>query len=103
MSTSFTSTPRIINFNPSLNDFPLLGDYIVDLSISDGYKSQIKSFKVTVTNSAPIFSTTPPDVTVAQGGNTVYTLPSYSDPEGHSVTVTVTGYPSFSTYDPVNK
>ena len=58
---------------------------------------------MTVTNSAPTFSAAPPDVTVPQGGNKVLSLPSYSDPEGHSVTVTVTGYPSFSTYDPVNK
>ena len=51
--------------NPGLNDFSKVGDYNVDFTLSDGYKSQIKTFKVTVTNSPPTFSTTPLDVTVS--------------------------------------
>jgi hypothetical protein len=54
---------------------------------------------VTVTNSAPVFSSAPQDQSVAQGGKVVYTLPSYTDPEGHSVIVTVTGNPAFAPYD----
>jgi len=89
--------------NPALNDFSKIGDYNVDFTLSDSYSSQVESFKVTVTNSAPVFSTAPPDVTVAQGGSTVYSLPLYSDPEGHSVIVTVTGNPAFAPYDSVLK
>ena len=87
---------------PGLNDFPKIGDYMVDFTLSDGYKSQIKTFKVTVTNSPPVFSTTPPNVLVAQGSTKLYDLPSTSDPEGHSVTVTVT-HPSFATYNSVTR
>ena len=62
---SFASSPLKIIMNPALNDFSKVGDYNVDFTLSDGYKSQIKTFKVTVTNSPPTFSTTPLDVTVS--------------------------------------
>lgn len=62
ITEAFTSSPKKIIMNPGLNDFPKIGDYMVDFTLSDGYLSQIKSFKVTVTNSPPVFSTTPPNV-----------------------------------------
>ncbi len=62
ITEALTSSPRKIIMNPGLNDFPKIGDYMVDFTLSDGYLSQIKTFKVTVTNSPPVFSTTPPNV-----------------------------------------
>jgi hypothetical protein len=63
---TITASPWKITMNPGMNDFSKVGDFNVDFALSDGYKSQIKTFKVTVTNSAPTFSSTPlPDVTVA--------------------------------------
>jgi hypothetical protein len=58
------ASPWKITMSPALNDFSKVGDFNVDFTLSDSYKSQIKTFKVTVTNSPPTFSTTPPDVTV---------------------------------------
>ncbi len=42
-----------------------------------------------VTNSAPVMSTNPTDQSVAMNAHGNYVLPSYSDPEGNPITLSI--------------
>ena len=75
------------------------GPYLVTLGISDGINPQVTySFNVIVTNLPPLFSSLLIDQYVIAGSiSTNYILPSFSDPEGASVTLTLVTSPTYVT------
>ena len=74
------------------------------MSLSDGSLTSSYTFTITVSNTAPIFSSSLAAQSVGWTKSVTYALPSYSDPEGNTVTLTTveqgqSTLPSFVTFD----
>lgn len=96
------ATP-ILSCNPTL--FSQVGTYTFSVTLSNAYISNVYTFTVTVNNFPPVFgsaSSTTISVIITQTG--VFNLPSYSDPDGNSMTLTTvesgqTSLPSFVAFN----
>lgn len=89
----------MINFDPTL--FSQIGTYPITIEVKDSYGHSLYSFNVNVLNSPPAFSgviTSPAPLHV--GGTATVTLPSYSDPDGHALTLSLyeTGQAALPTF-----
>ncbi len=109
LTFSITNKPSWTSFNAStgrLSGTPTLGDVGTDsgivISVSDGTDSaSLASFAITVnsvaTNSAPTISGTP--ATSATEGQQYSFRPTASDADGDSLTFSISGQPSWTSFD----
>ena len=97
ISLSTAGGVRTLTVSPTLASE--VGVHTVTFFVADGYNSVSITLTITVTNTAPYF-TTPPGVsttfTAYLNQVSTYNLPLKQDDEGHSITIT-TGLPSFVT------
>ncbi len=96
ISLSTTGGVRTLTVSPTLASE--VGAHTVTFYVSDGYASVPLTLTITVTNTAPYFTTPTFSTTFTAYLNQVstYNLPLKQDDEGHSITIT-TGLPSFVT------
>ncbi len=92
----FDAEQRRFSWTPDLTQ---AGSFTINISVTDGSLSDSESVEITVTNtnSAPVISGSPADTVMA---TTNYSFtPTISDPDGDSITFTVTNKPVWSTFD----
>lgn len=73
------------------NQSSYIGNYTIDVKVCDGggLCSSIYQFCINFTNTAPVFATTNVTyVNIHVGKTSTFTLPSYGDPDGDTVTLT---------------
>ena len=71
-----------------------IGDYLIDVTVSDSLAAVSSSFKISVCNTPPYFmSAVPADFTMKFNTTYVYWIPTFSDKEGHAVTVILDSIP----------
>jgi hypothetical protein len=91
-SSSFSfSSSGVITFN-SAPDFESKSSYTFSVNVSDGTNTSSQSLMVNISNvnEAPIISSLSSSITVAEGQTAVVTV-SASDPDGDSLTYSLTG------------
>jgi hypothetical protein len=77
---------------------------MITINLSNGIKTGVYSFNIIIaTNQPPSFSASLATQNLLVGTTVVYTIPSYSDPEGQTVTFTTnlvgsSSLPTFVTY-----
>lgn len=85
-ASTVTITPTLIS---------QIGTYTIECLLNDGFQSVSSTFVITIVNNQPpVFSSAPLAQAVAVGNQLIYPIPSFSDPEGGSVTLTVALNPS---------
>ncbi len=94
-----------MTINPPLASFSLVGSQTLSVVLKDALWAQkAYSFTITVVNTEPTFSSALPSTAVDAnvGASTSYSLPSMSDFEGHTITVSytlLTAGNTFTTFD----
>ena len=101
ISSVYDSTAKtyIFSWSPTVND---VGVYNFVLSLWDLFSTATPrtfSFKVTVNkNSSPYFVSTPSPISVKEWTSVSYTIPSTTDNEGDSITISSTTYMNGTVY-----
>jgi len=76
-----------------------LGAYTITVTANDGWGGTIStSFTLTVANSAPVAPTIP-NQTATAGTAWSYVIPAFSDPNGDALTYSVSGLPSWMSFN----
>jgi hypothetical protein len=76
----------VINISPALLD---VGSFEVTVVLSDGKLQNTYPLGITITNTAPIFTSNPIDQVVYQGISISYTWPAITDAEKQSVQISI--------------
>jgi hypothetical protein len=85
---AYNSVTSLLNFDPI--SFASVGTYPITVSVADAYGANTYSFNVFVQNNPPIFASTITSLPSVHAPSTsTLTLPSSSDPDGHTLTVTL--------------
>ncbi|TNV87953.1 hypothetical protein FGO68_gene456 [Halteria grandinella] len=98
IGTAYSPLPSFIIFadnkfiiNPGQYEFTAIGTHCIEVNLTDASNQLTKSqFYVVISNQAPFFASSPPNWTGKLSTATyTYTLPSYSDSEGHAIQVSI--------------
>ncbi len=92
----FEPTTHRLNWQPT---FDQSGEYHVTFRVSDGKESASRDVRITVaeSNRAPVIGGTPP--TAATAGQSYHFVPTAHDDDGQPLTFTISGRPSWASFD----
>jgi hypothetical protein len=67
-----------------------IGNYLINVTVSDSLATVSTSFQISVMNTPPYFlKTVPEDFTIRFNNTYVFFIPKFKDNEGHAVTVVI--------------
>jgi hypothetical protein len=111
VQSSLSSLPNFVTFESATRTYSInpvsssdIGIFTISVSLSDSLLTASYTFAITVVNTAPTFASNPVAQTVNWKNSITYQLPTYSDAETNTVTLTTvqTGQaalPTFVTFD----